>query len=184
MDMYVKGGYLSGTELMLEDISSKESFNNFAREFGIGLGQNYTSPREQVREFLKGKDIIQMIRDSPSHDSHMWNINERENVIYSLAKFIAAVPLNSYTKDLQKSLLEKLEKGEPTIKDRVRKEKARHLYFLCHESKQRRDIEEFIKKKNTLRKMEIINEKALDVDNELSYFKELILQAPMGYDED
>jgi hypothetical protein len=189
---------------MMGDVGSKESFSEFARPFGIGFGQNYTSIREHVKAHIEGKDLLPKVRDydDAGFESHSRSLQERESATYGLAGFIASVPLNSHTASLQKSLLERLEgeigldgsassakpkrpkKKEPGIRDLVNGARARRLYFLCNEYKQRRSIDELIRRKGKLGSMEIASEKALDVDDELSYFRDFILEVPMGCGED
>jgi len=206
VDMLVKDGFISSHELIMEDMMGRESFSEFTRSLGIGIGfgQNHTPPKEQIRDFLAGKDLLPKVMDysEVGFEGHNQSMQERESAIYSLANFIASVPLNSHTASLQKSLLKKLENEEsmdgnaastnpkkpkkkgPGIKDRISRARARRLYFLCCQYKQRRSIDELIRRKGKLGSMEIASEKALDVDDELSYFRDFILEVPMGCGED
>jgi ubiquinone/menaquinone biosynthesis C-methylase UbiE len=187
VDMYVKGGFIMSHELAMEDMGSKDSFGEFVRSLGMnpGFGQNYASIREYVRMHIEGKDGLPKVKDYEDcgfewHDS---SVQERKNAIHSLANFIASVPLNSYTKGLQQSLLERLEKEEPSIRENIARAKARRLYYLCCEYKQRRGIDKLIELKKRLKDIEIAKEAALDFGREISHFRGLILQVPMGYDD-
>lgn len=206
VDMHIKEGFISSNQLMTDEIGTKESFSEFTRSLGInlGFGQNYTSIRGYVKSHIEGKDILPKILDHEHCGFELYSksVREREGAIYAMADFIASVPLNSHTKSLQQSLLERLEKenamdgdggpanpekprrGGPDIMDRVAKARARRLYYLCCEYKQRRIIDKLIDLKKRLKDIEIANEASLDASRELSYFMEFILAVPMGYSED
>ncbi len=202
VDMYVAGGFIMSHELMMDDGPGKESFSDFARPFGIGFsGYHSSSLSDPIKDFLEGKSILPEIKKYGS----MWgfigsgdSVQERDNAIYTLAGFIASIPLNSYTKSLQQSLLEKIWKEErdtddkadreehkkPTVKEKIARAMARRLYFLCYEYKQRRSIDKFIKIKSKLKGMEVAGEAVLDIGKELPYFKNFILEVPMDYSYD
>jgi len=178
VDMYVAGGFMMSHELMMDISSNKEPFNDFAKAFGIGFSGYYgSSLNDYIRKHLEGKDILPEIR------SDWERAQERDGAIYSLASFIASIPLNSHTKSLQQSLLEKLEKEEPTAKKVVGRARARHLYSLCYEYKQRRSIDKLIKTKGGLNGTEIASEASLDIGKELPYFRNFILEIPMSCDD-
>ncbi len=178
IDMYVKGGFIMSHELMMDGVSNKEPFNDFAKPFGIGFSGYYgSSVSDYIKRHLEGKNILPEIR------SDWGRTRERDGAIYSLASFIVSIPLNSHTKSLQQSLLEKLEKEAPNAKDVVARATARRLYSLCYEYKQRRGIDKLIKRKSELGGMEVIKEAALDIEKEFPYFRNFILEIPMACDD-
>lgn len=186
VDMYAKDGFILSHELVMTDISSKGSFNEFAESFGIGFSQYYTSLRDYVRMHIEGRDILPKVKEYSDYgfEDHTRSVQERESAIYILVTFIASVPLNSYTESLQQSLLGRLEKEEPGIKKEIGEARARRLYSLCCEYKQRRRINELIRRKNSMERMEIAREANLNIKNELSHFRDFILEVPMAYGED
>jgi SAM-dependent methyltransferase len=186
VDMLVKGGFIMNHELTMDDGPGKESFGDFARPFGIGFGGYHSSSlSDPIKHFLEGKDILPEIRSDYEC--------RRDSVIHTLAGFIASIPLNSHTKSLQQSLLEKIWEEErdtvgtadrekhrkPTVKEKIARARARRLYSLCYEYKQRRRIDEFIKIKGRLNGAEVAGEAVLDTSTELPYFNKFILEVPM-----
>lgn len=203
--MYAKGGSIMDHELMMDNVSDKEQFSDFAKSFGLGFSQYYASAREFVQKLLEGKDLLPKVERHSEFggcDGHMGSVQERESALQTLAGFISSVPLNSHTRSLQQSLLEKVEEEElrmdndakmanpekpkkaSTIKDRIAVSRARRLYYLCHEYQQRRAIDEFIKRKNGLKAIEIASEAPLDMEKEMSHFKRFVLEIPMAYSDD
>ena len=196
--MYVKDGCIFAHELMMEGVTDKEPFNEFARAFGFGFGEYYASARDYVKKLLEGKDVLPKVErysEFGGCDGYTRSVHERDSALQTIAGFVASVPLNSHTKGLQQALLEKTEKEElidgaekdkkkPTINDRIAVARARRLYYVCHEYEQRRNIDGLIKRKNSLRDIETAGQETLDFEKDLPYFRKFILEIPIGCSDD
>jgi hypothetical protein len=92
-----------------------------------------------------GKNIDMTLQQKKCDD---YNINE-------YIDFLCSIPLNQYTKDLQLELFTLLKTIIPNLDDKIKYKKARQLYYLFSNHKQRNTITKLIETKNKIHQKNI-----------------------------
>ena len=107
-----------------------------------------------------------------------WGDDERKSELYSIKTFLAAIPLNRFTKCAQEMLYEAAKKEEEAIDELINKEKTFNLFFLFRSHKQRKKVDELIKKKQEIDKGGIltVGQKELDYEKSVETFGDFILE--------